>query len=190
ALNDRVFPGVVLAAHPLVHGPLSRAVILVLQHGKEGSYGVVINHRSHLKLSDVIKNLPANMLHIFSSNHTHYGGPVKRLQCIHKFPQFSGTKIMGSTDNECQLFCGGITEDNLNSLSAETSASDADKSDLSRDHFHFFTGCCTWNAGELNDQITEGFWMPMVLAPEDVWKLIEQEKLESSIDNSKSDTAV
>jgi putative AlgH/UPF0301 family transcriptional regulator len=182
---DRVFAGCVLAAHPLLHGPLSRAVILVLQHDNTGSYGVVINHRSDKPLCDVVKNLPHNILNVFSSNPTYYGGPTKRLQSIHNFPNMDGDRIpMASMSDDFQLFTGGVTNNNLEKLSSElaataTATAESDGSAAayaSRDSFHFFTGCCTWNSGEIQRQIAEGYWMPMVLCAEDVWKIIEQAK--------------
>ena len=159
----RVFPGTVLVAHPLVQGPLSRAVILLLQHEKSGSYGVVINHPSSMKLSAVVKNLPSDVLDIFSSKLTYYGGPTKRLQCIHNISHLDGTKIPLHSKNVF-LYTGGITKDSLIKLSSDKTLADS---------FYFFTGCCTWNPGELKSQISEGYWIPMEISADDVLKLLQ-----------------
>lgn len=170
---DRVFSGVVLAAHPLVHGPLSRSVVLILQHDSNGSYGVVINHRSQKQLSEVVQNLPSDILDVFRSNPTHYGGPTKRLQSIHKFPNLDGSKfVMPSASDDFGIYTGGMTKGNLEKLAAEVKA--APEGPHSKDSFYFFTGCCTWNGGELQNQLAAGYWSPMILSADDVWSLIEQ----------------
>lgn len=184
-LTDDLCPGVVLAAHPMVHGPLSRAVILLLQHDADGSYGVVINHRSHRTLFEVVKNLPDNVTSIFGSNPTHYGGPVKRLQCIHNLSSLEGKEIpLTSATEHFKLFSGGVTDSNIQELSMQLVDGQIPKE--VRDSFNFFTGCCTWNYRELEDQIEEGFWMPMILSSEDVWRLIQQIKPEKNIVSNKS----
>ena len=55
-----LLPGILLAAHPMVKGPLHRSVILLLEHNTQGTYGIVLNRPTYHKLGDTVKNLPVS----------------------------------------------------------------------------------------------------------------------------------
>lgn len=60
-----LLPGILLAAHPMVKGPLHRSVILLLEHNTQGTYGIVLNRPTYHKLGDAVKNLPTEILDNF-----------------------------------------------------------------------------------------------------------------------------
>lgn len=53
--SSQVGRGTVLIAHPLMHGPLARAVIVVLDHGSHGTYGLMVNRPTPFLVSTSIK---------------------------------------------------------------------------------------------------------------------------------------
>ena len=85
--NSVLMPGVVLAAHPMVKGPLHRAVVLLLDHNTQGTYGVVLNRPTSHTLETAVKNLPQPLLEGFGQNKVAFGGMIRRLQYLHDLPE-------------------------------------------------------------------------------------------------------
>ncbi len=50
-------PGLLLAMPQLADPNFSRAVVLMIEHGEQGSFGLVINHPSPIKASELLESL-------------------------------------------------------------------------------------------------------------------------------------
>jgi len=95
-------------------GFFDRAVILMLHHNdKEGSYGLVLNRKSHLMVKDVGLDGPTR--DAFSENPLYLGGPVQMemLHVLHGVSSVEGTipvidgVYQGSVRNAAQMVLGG-----------------------------------------------------------------------------------
>ncbi len=92
-VSSAIEPGMLLLAHPMVHGELRKTVILVLEHSAVGSYGVVINLPTDVTLAAGVKNLPTELAKLLGHTPLMKGGLVRRLQCIHPIPDCGGSPI-------------------------------------------------------------------------------------------------
>jgi len=147
--SSSLLPGIILISHPMIQGPLKRAVILLLEHNTSGSYGVVINRPSRHTLASAVKNLPGPILDSFGQKQVGFGGMVRRLQFLHSSPEVAGTPIPLCAR---PFFAGGKI----------AIASDLVKLERSKlEDFHFFVGCCTWDKDELEAELATGYWIPV-----------------------------
>nr|HEX4318473.1 YqgE/AlgH family protein [Kofleriaceae bacterium] len=55
--SDNLAPGLLLAMPQLSDPNFSRAVVLMIEHGEQGSFGLVINHPSPIKASELLDSL-------------------------------------------------------------------------------------------------------------------------------------
>jgi putative transcriptional regulator len=55
--SDNLAPGLLLAMPQLADPNFSRAVVLMIEHGEQGSFGLVINHPSPIKASELLDSL-------------------------------------------------------------------------------------------------------------------------------------
>lgn len=148
--TSSLLPGIIIVAHPMVQGPLKRAVILVLEHNTEGSYGVVLNKpvAGH-SLDTAVANLSTQILSCFGKQKVFFGGMMRRLNFLHRFPSVAGSPIPLCRQ---PFFAGGNITDAIKIV--------GDNPSLVR-NFHFFVGCCTWDANELEREFATGYWLPV-----------------------------
>jgi len=154
--TNSLLPGILMVAHPMIQGPLKRAVILLLEHNTTGSYGVVINRPLNHTLASAVKNLPPQILDGFGKNSVSFGGMVRRLQYLHDCPQVAGLAVP-----LCRgpFYAGGKIAE-ATKLVKENPALAAS--------FHFFVGCCTWDAEELAQELKTGYWLPVHTQADDI----------------------
>ncbi|HTR51224.1 MAG TPA: YqgE/AlgH family protein [Kofleriaceae bacterium] len=55
--SENLAPGLLLAMPQLADPNFSRAVVLMIEHGEQGSFGLVINHPSPIKASELLDSL-------------------------------------------------------------------------------------------------------------------------------------
>jgi len=181
-------PGTLLIAHPLVSGPLHRSVVLLLEHSVDnGSYGIVINRRTDHTISSAVKNLPHELVQVFGGNRVHFGGMVRRLQYIHDVPDCGGIPIpmcekrslfAGGQIGKVVSFVQGEGSDNRNHQSDQTimgasvgEEGDGGKAGTSKvqeraNSVQFFVGCCAWDARALEEELSSGYWIPVIAKPD------------------------
>lgn len=73
--TDDLAPGLLLAMPQLADPNFSRAVVLMIEHGDSGSFGLVINHPSPIKASELLESLEMSW-HGEDSAVVWAGGPV------------------------------------------------------------------------------------------------------------------
>ena len=142
--------GVLLCSHPMINGPMQRAVVLLLEHNDEYSYGIIINKKTDHTLATATRNLPDDVLAAFGDCAVSFGGNVRRLQFLHPYPDCGGTEVAGG----CSIpyyHSGNISK------AIEKVKEDAN----SRENVHFFVGSCLWSAGALQEEVNEGTWLPV-----------------------------
>jgi putative transcriptional regulator len=73
--SSNLAPGLLLAMPQLADPNFSRAVVLMIEHGEQGSFGLVINHPSPIKASELLDSLEMSW-HGEDSAVVWAGGPV------------------------------------------------------------------------------------------------------------------
>lgn len=146
------YAGQLLVATPLIGDPhFERAVVLLLAHGSEGAFGVIVNRPTDSGVAEVA---PGWMRHVTAPAVIFMGGPVAAdvvtgigrpvdQAAVGYAPLVAG---VGSVD------LGSPPEDD-------------------RPHWaglRLFAGSAGWTEGQLEDEIREGAWWLLPAAPDDV----------------------
>ncbi len=142
-MSEKPAKGKILISEPFLNDPnFKRTLILLSEHGEEGSVGFVLNKPTEFKIHEVIEEFPEFDAIVY------YGGPVQlnTLQFIYK-----GEEIVdGSIEILPGLFWGG-SFDILRTL-IEAEAVDP------RD-FRFFLGYSGWIDGQIDNEIEINSWI-------------------------------
>lgn len=156
-------PGVLLVAPPMMQDPnFRRAVVLLCEHGPDGSFGLVLNRPLSLHLSDVLEEPGAYEAPL------QMGGPVQpnTLHFLHRF----GALVPDAVSLGDGLFWGGDFE-HVQAL--------ADADDVTPHQLRFYLGYAGWSPGQLDDEIEDDGWIltpavpPLIfdVAPDDLWRV-------------------
>jgi len=150
-------PGSLLLAHPIMFGQsqtyFSRAVILLFEHGVEGSAGLILNKPTKFELGTI--GGAESLLPEFASSVLHLGGDVgmDTLHLVHRVKDLS----QGSREIMPGLYLGGF--DRAKEAIADGKAS--------VDDFRWFTRYSGWGPGQLERECDRGVWFT-VAASRDV----------------------
>ncbi|MFQ5571501.1 MAG: YqgE/AlgH family protein [Rhodothermales bacterium] len=133
--------GVLLVAPPMLRDPnFWRTVVLLCEHGPDGSFGLILNRPLSLELSEVINDLQGNDL-------ISLGGPVQQntLHFLHRHGDLV-TEAIPILDG---VHWGGDFE----AIKVLVQTESATPRDL-----RFFLGYAGWSAGQLDDEVEQGGW--------------------------------
>lgn len=134
--------GKILIAEPFLADPgFSRTVVLLCEHGAEGSIGFVLNRPSSSSINDLLPEINHATLPVFE------GGPVRRdtLHIIHRIPEaIGGVEILPG------IYWGGSYDDLAHILESNT---------FSEQDIRLFIGYSGWDLGQLDDELKEGSWL-------------------------------
>lgn len=119
-----------------------RSVILMCENNENGSFGLVLNKQSILKLSELVDNTD------FFDAVVYIGGPVEQ-NTLH-FIYHGGDPLEGSICLGGDLWWGGDFEELLTRLKSGTMTSEQVK---------FFLGYSGWAAGQLDNELEEDTWI-------------------------------
>lgn len=154
--------GVILIAPPMMSDPnFRRSVVLLCEHGMDGSFGLILNKALSLQLADVVEGMESY------KGQLSLGGPVQpnTLHVLHCYGQQVG-EVIEVTD---QVFWGGDFEAIQGMID---SGVDTD-GDL-----RFFLGYAGWSPGQLDAEIEQGGWIlthsekELIFTdnPDDLWR--------------------
>jgi putative transcriptional regulator len=139
----KVKSGSLLISEPFLGDPnFERTVILLCKHDAEGSFGLVLNRKSNLKLSDVLELDNAHL-----DMELHIGGPMQHntLHYIHQLPVLAESISLSET-----VFWGGDFEQLKDLLHSRQ---------IEPDDIRFFLGYSGWSADQLEDEIKNNVWI-------------------------------
>ena len=145
-------PGVLLIAQPMVHGQtFRRTVLLLCEHGPDGSFGLILNRPLDLALGDVLGGFAGR------TDPLSLGGPVHpdTLHFLHRY----GEHIPDAVEVFGDVGWGGDFE----SVQTLLNAAGTDSA------IRFFMGYAGWSPGQLDDEIEEGAWICSPPLPDDVF---------------------
>ena len=135
--------GKILIAEPSIIGDASfnRSIILLVEHGSNGSIGFILNKPMNLNISDLIPEIESN-LKIYN------GGPVQQdnLYFIHKISDLIPESIMISEG----LYWSGNFEYVLKLIK---------KGKINKNDIRFFLGYSGWDFNQLNDELDNNSWI-------------------------------
>jgi putative transcriptional regulator len=153
--------GKLLIAEPFLADPnFARTVVLVCEHGEQGTVGFILNRSTQLSLSDLLPDIYTPSPAIYQ------GGPVQldTLHMIHRSPA-----VFGGNEVAKGVYWGGSYE-------ALQDVMDNHNYDLA--NMRMYVGYSGWSAGQLEKEMEEGSWIvtdatPKLLFdtdPENMWK--------------------
>jgi putative transcriptional regulator len=142
-VNLKPAKGMVLISEPILSDfYFNRSVVLLADHNEEGSFGLIINKPTDLKLSDISDDFAGINARLF------IGGPVKTDSIY--FIHTRGDMVSGSSRIMDGLFWGGQAEE-LKDLIL--------KKKISENEIRFFIGYSGWKPGQLNEEYNAQAWI-------------------------------
>ncbi len=143
--------GKLLIATPFLNDPnFSRSVVLLCEHGEEGSIGFVLNQPTPVTIGDLVKELERSQHQVTIYN----GGPVQpdTLHIMHRMPEVLGGMLVAPG-----IYWGGSYQ----VLQQIIKHNEFNESDL-----RLFIGYSGWSEGQLDKEMTEGTWIVGDATPE------------------------
>ena len=135
--------GKILIAEPSIIGDISfnRSIILLVEHGNNGSIGFILNKPMNLNISDLIPEIESNFK-------IYNGGPVQQdnLYFIHKISHLIPESIMISEG----LYWSGNFEYVLKLIK---------KGEINKNDIRFFLGYSGWDSNQLNNELNNNTWI-------------------------------
>lgn len=167
-MEMRVEIGTLLASWPDMLDPnFMHSVLLICQHADDGAYGLILNRRTEFTTMNL---LPDHQVLGKLPFAVHMGGPVAptNMQVLHTVPE----AIPGGVPLTERLWLGGEL-DAVGDFIANRNEDVSSK-------VCFFVGYAGWGAGQLDEELATGSWLPSPLAPEgvlgaggdDVWRRV------------------
>ncbi len=135
--------GVLLIAPPMMDDPnFKRTIVLLCEHGEDGSFGLILNRTMTLPLSDIVDGMAEYSGPLFE------GGPVQQntLHVLHRH----GERVGETREIAAEVYWGGDF-DAIRAMLASQEASDTE--------FRFFLGYAGWSPGQLAAEIEQGGWI-------------------------------
>lgn len=135
--------GRLLISEPFMYDPnFKRTVIMLCEHNKEGSFGLVLNKRTEYMVGDAIPDLD------IADAPLYFGGPVEpnTLHFLHTRPDLF-EQCNRVTEH---VFWGGDFDRLKFLLSTKQ---------LDKDSLRFFIGYSGWSAGQLVEEIQKNSWI-------------------------------
>ena len=151
----KIASGQVLIAEPfLLDSNFKRCVICLCEHSDEGSLGFILNRPLNLSLEDLIGDLTVD-----EKFKVYYGGPVATdtIHYIHNL----GDLIEDSVKIGTGVYWGGDYE-KLKFL--------IESGLVLKNNIRFYIGYSGWSAGQLQEELQTGTWVPSELHPNYVFK--------------------
>lgn len=149
----KLAPGLLLAMPQLPDPNFERAVVLMVEHGDEGSWGLIVNRPTELAVSEVMSELEIDWAGPLDDV-VWQGGPVEPFRGCVLHP--TG---LAQSNPEPQEILPGISLSTLPEQ-LELLAGNPDPS------LRFILGYAGWGAGQLEVEMTAGAWLLAPASPE------------------------
>jgi len=151
ASQSGIAPGFLVAAPSLRDPSFARTVILLVEHGEEGTIGFIINRASEVTFEEVTR---AAKLEAAKPMPVLTGGPVSGTGWVVFDPRTAEEDLAGeSVRVHDEVF-----------ITSSKRILAADDEDMSRRYI--FVGYAGWGAGQLDEELARGSWLCVSLTPE------------------------
>ncbi len=156
-LPSSVERGVLLVASPSLGDPnFEQTVLLILEHGNDGTVGLILNRPTNVSLSDVLPDFPVLKR---TSHRVFAGGPVGQTQMVLLFhlkePYPDARRIVDG------IYVG--TPRILERLIAQPKHTEG---------FRAFAGFAGWAPGQLDSEMLQGSWGVL---PSDTFNIFDKD---------------
>ncbi|TND08441.1 MAG: putative transcriptional regulator [Bacteroidetes bacterium] len=142
--------GRLLIAEPFLNdGYFKRAVVLLVEHNKQGSLGFMLNRPMEITINEALPDFPE-----YSSS-LYLGGPVQRDQLF--YIHALGDKIEGSLPIGKNLWWNGSFDTIREMIANKT---------ITPNQLRFFVGYSGWEPGQLQKEMEEKSWYVAKSTPE------------------------
>ena len=135
--------GKLLISEPsLIDTTFFKSIVLITHHCYDESIGLGINHKTKIKLHEVITNIPTDDFPVY------IGGPVEKntIHFIHTLGE-----IIPNTQKIIEgLYWGGDFETIITLMKRKK---------ISKNEIRFFAGYSGWGEDQLNNEIRENGWI-------------------------------
>lgn len=161
-----IAPGFLIAAPSLRDPNFARTVVLLVEHGEEGTIGFIINRASEVTFDDVTRAAKlegAKPIPILT------GGPVSGTGWVVFDPRTTGDELIGESVRVHEEI----------SITSSKRMLTTDDEDLSRRYL--FVGYAGWGAGQLDEELAQGSWLCVSLAPEILFDCPIEERWERAL---------
>jgi putative transcriptional regulator len=134
----------------------SRSVVLMIQHDREGAFGVILNRPSGRSIADVWQELRGNPCDC--REQVHLGGPVTGpLVVLHAEPELAEMRVVDG------VYCSMSAERIEEIVSAD------------RKLVRFYAGYSGWGGGQLESELATGSWLTVPGDVEAVFHVPDEE---------------
>jgi putative transcriptional regulator len=146
-----IAPGLLIAMPQLVDPNFVRSVVLMVAHGEDHSFGLVINRPTRIAMTDVLEPMGMSWTGPRSAS-VWWGGPV--------MPRSGWVLHSGSPHAPAALRLGerlhlSTSPDELRALAQDPPES-----------LHFLMGYAGWGGGQLEGELAQGSWLTADADPE------------------------
>lgn len=172
-IEATIAPGLLLAMPQLDDPNFSRAVVLMIEHGDEGSFGLILNHPSTLSVAELLESLEltwqGDPSHVVWS-----GGPVMPTSGWVLHSPVADLPIGDESERGTVAITDDIT------LSASTTALAAIAAHPPQQS-RFLLGYAGWGPGQLAVEMSQGSWLHADVTPELVFETDPAEMWEQAL---------
>jgi putative transcriptional regulator len=156
--------GAFLIANPVLPDPnFSRTVVLLCNHGDEGSFGLVVNRAADVSVSEVFSNHEKLLPY---GDKVFLGGPVSQAQVFYLCRSASP---LPETEVVCANVHLGMNWDALHEILHVLKKPE--------ENIRFYLGYSGWSAGQLANEMSQRSWLTckaseefVFCPPESVWE--------------------
>lgn len=155
-------PGLLIAMPQMTDPNFEHTVVLMIEHGPDGSMGLVINRRTELSFAELAESQQLSVAKHREADTIFSGGPVEPYR---GFVLHDAAGVGERVELAPGLFLS-ITSDSLEPLLTHASAT-----------LRFCLGYAGWGPGQIEKELTEGAWLfteadkdrVLTVDPKDVW---------------------
>jgi len=147
-----------LLAMPQIVDPFFRkSVVLLLAHQEEGSFGFIVNRRTELKITDILRDLGLDWAGD-PGIHARFGGPVQPQVGSVLFASAALEEPSGDPDEANEVAPGLRVTQNLSALARLAGHPPT--------RLHLLLGYAGWGPGQLVAEILRNDWLTAPVDPE------------------------
>ncbi len=137
-------PGTFLVARRALDGShFGQTVVYLVEHGDDGSLGLIVNRPSHVGLEQALPDIDAERAAVHA---LHYGGPVEVSMILMLVRSETAAKGMAYVDDDVYISADRRVLDEM--LAAQKPASE----------LRFYLGHSGWAGGQLAGELARGSW--------------------------------
>lgn len=171
-MTDRLAPGLLVAAPALRDASFVRAVVVLVEHGPDGSLGFVINRPAPVSFEQVVELLALHVEPGARPTKVFSGGPVT--------PQAGWILFDPRGVDEASMEDAVVVHETL-AVSASRRLLDAIARGEGPKRRLLALGYAGWAAGQLEGEFARGIWVPVDLGVELVFDVPPEERWRAAL---------